>query len=1032
MSVTIPAALTDAIKSKNVVLFVGAGFSHNSIHPKEKKAPLGNELANLISTKFLGGRYEGYPLTFVSDLAISETGLYSVQAYIAEIFQDFSPNEKQTQYASLPWKAIFTTNYDYLIERSYEKNTKPIQDLSKVFRNTPEQQIFKTANTVPYYKLHGCLSYINDAALPLILSADQYITHKLNRERLFSKLLELAMDYPILFVGYSIQDPNIRSILKEIEGLKDGRPRSYMVRPGLQEEEIRFWESKKITAIDIGHEDLIDRLLQRISEPERVLSVYVPAIEKPIFRKFQISFQDLKPTESLVNFLDIESEFVHASMSSPNTPPQAFYKGFFQNWDPIIKNLDITRNEKDKILAQVILEDKYQSQNVPFFFLLKGYAGSGKSVLLKRMAWEAAVEFDKLCLFIRPNTTIRSEAIVELFNYVKERIYIFIDNALDNEKGIQYLIEKCEKEKVPVTIVSTERTNLWNEAGDFSTYLTDEFTLAYLATNEIDSLIDKLEKHNSLGYLENKSKDQRRQEFAEKAGSVLLVALYEATGGKPFEEIILDEYHEIKTDQAKSLYLTVAILHRLGSEARAGLISRVHGINFSEFKQKLYKPLEYIVFDERNYIINDFVYKTRHQHIAEIIFETVLKTEQDRYDEYVRIMTYLDIDYKSDHAAFLAMTNARKLNEIFRDPIRIRNLYDIAESHRASDPKLLQQKGIFEMNAKGGSLVKARQLLQQAYDMLPKDSVICHSLSEVLIKQAEVSKNKIERNQLLIRSKQICDEMVRRYKDHAYSFHTLLKIAIIKLNDAIDDDDANVIEGRIKEFESTLSAAKQQFPEHEFILSIESKFNEIIDDKPKAVELLAKAYNLNKATPYIALRYAKTLAKKSIPDAINVLRQTLDLNPNEKDVNYMYARLLALTDSPYADILHHYRRSFTVGDTRYKSQFWYARTLYLANELEQARKVFDSLGYVRVSPAQKLKPKGIYTVKNVAVVLYGTLIKKDVQYGFVRRDGIGDDVFVHRNFVTDSWDAYKVGSRLSFNLAFGYRGPVGVAATLIN
>jgi hypothetical protein len=121
------------------------------------------------------------------------------------------------------WKAIFTTNYDFIVERSFQRNPKAIQELSVVIRNTPQQQIFRSPNTVPYYKLHGCLSNINDENLPLILSTEQYIDHMKNRDRLFSKLKELAFDFSILFVGYNNQDPNIRTILKELENLKEGK-----------------------------------------------------------------------------------------------------------------------------------------------------------------------------------------------------------------------------------------------------------------------------------------------------------------------------------------------------------------------------------------------------------------------------------------------------------------------------------------------------------------------------------------------------------------------------------------------------------------------------------------------------------------------------------------------------------------------------------------------------------------------------------------------------------------------------------------
>jgi hypothetical protein len=1030
----IPSYLIESIKRKNVVLFLGSGFAFNAVHPESKKAPFGHELSNLISNEFLDGKFKDDPLVFVADLAISETDLFTVQSYIANIFDKFTPNSSHVSYSSFPWKAIFTTNYDLILERSYQKNKNAVQELSKVYRNTPVHQIFKTHNVVPYYKLHGCISYINDINLPLILSTDQYITHKKNRDRLFSKLHELAMDYPFLFVGYSNQDPNIRAILKEIESMEEGRPRSYMVRPGIEDAEARYWESKKITSINLCSEEFIKIVDSEITEKERKLSRYRTDLERTIYKKFQINVKDLVPTESLIYFLDQESEFVHTSISSKNTTPQAFYKGFFQNWDPIIKNLDIERNCKDRILTQVILEDKYQNEKKTFLFIVKGYAGAGKSVLLKRVAWEASNEFDRLCIFMNSNTALKYEPVIELYNYVKERIYIFIDTVIDNEKGIITLIERAEKDNIPITIIGSERTNIWNEDSQLKNYVTEEYSLSYLRPNEIDRLIEKLDKHNSLGFLKNKSDEARKKEFEERAGSVLLVALYEATGGKPFEEIILDEYNQINGEQAKSLYLTVSILHRLGSEARAGLISRVHGINFHEFKEKLFRPLEFIVFSEKNYLIGDFVYKTRHHYIAEIVFETVLKTEQDRYDEYVRILTFLDIDYKSDMNAFLSMTNARKLNEIFNDPIRIRNLYDIAEKQNLNNPKLLQQKAIFEMISKDGSLSKAEQYLKKAYEIIPMDSFISHSLAEVSIKKAEGTINKIEKNIYLNNAKKLCVEIIRKNKFQVHPYHSLLKIAIINLKDTLDENDTPSIESKIKEIEKLLTRTKQQFPDQEFILEIESKFNETINNEPKAIELLERAFSINKATPFIALRYAKTLEKKGkLPDAIKVLSQTLELNPSDKDINFKYAHLLYKLDpNNEHDILHFYRRSFTLGDTRYQAQFWYARALYIFNQIDKARETFDLLSFARVSPDQKKQPRGVVRSHDNILTFEGSIIRKELLFAFVKRDGIGDDIFIYKSNEINNWNDYKFGARVSFNLAFNYKGAIATNTNIVS
>ena len=77
--IKIPKALIDQIKDGNVILFLGAGAAFDSKHPKDKKPPTGKQLANLISEKFLGKEYLDSDLQYVSELAISELDLLTVQ-----------------------------------------------------------------------------------------------------------------------------------------------------------------------------------------------------------------------------------------------------------------------------------------------------------------------------------------------------------------------------------------------------------------------------------------------------------------------------------------------------------------------------------------------------------------------------------------------------------------------------------------------------------------------------------------------------------------------------------------------------------------------------------------------------------------------------------------------------------------------------------------------------------------------------------------------------------------------------------------
>lgn len=1031
--VVISDLLIEHIKNKNIVLFLGSGFAANAKHPNNDKPPLGNDLAKLIANKFLNGSFQNESLTFVSDLAISETSLFEVQKFIFDIFNPFSPNDSHLLFAKLPWKAIFTTNYDRILEKAYEISTDNLQELSPVYRNTPEQQIFKSQNSVPYYKLHGCISYINDQNLPLILSIEQYISHLMNRDRLFRKLEDLARDYPFIFIGYRNQDFNIRTILKELDSLGEGRPRSYMISPNFTQQEISYWEKRSITPISLDYEEFIKIVNDKISESDRKLSAIRNDVERKIYNKFTISTKDLVPTDSLLNFLDNEVEFIHNSIQLENTPAQTFYKGYFNNWDPIIKNLDVRRSIESNILTDLVIDDNYQNENKSYLFLIKGFGGSGKSVLLKRLAWESAVVFDKLCLFVKSNTSLRAEPLIELYNYVKERIYLFIDNAIENEKDIIDCIKKLQNAKIPFSVITTERINLLNDDRPILNFIDQEYKVNYLNEKEIEDLLNKLELHNSLGYLENKTIEQRKKELGDRAGRVLLVALYEATGGRPFEEIILDEYNKIMNASAQSLYLTVSVFHRLGTKVRAGLISRIHNINFNQFTEKLFKPLEFIVFNERDNKIGDYVYFTRHTYIAQIIFEFVLRDEQARYDEYIRLIKNIDIDYYSDWSAFLDITNAKKLNEVFKDPIRVRNIYDIAEEISPNNPKLIQQRGIFEMTSNDGSIFTAQKLFKKANNLAPDDIMISHSLAEISIKKAEISNNEHEKKQFLNEAETLCRKIIKRQRDESYSYHSLLKIELIRFSDALNFESDAVIENHMKTFEKILNEAKQSFPDQEFILDIEARYNEKLDNEPKVISILEEANEINKASPYLAIRLAKFLDKQNKTEqAIRVLKETNELNPNDRDVNYLLGTLLNQHDpTNFDEIIHFFRKSFTLGDTRYESQFWYARALYLNNEVGKAKPFFKDLSAARVPPYVKNKTRGIVISPEAAEIFHGTIISHESNFAFVRREKYGDELFLFKESKINNWNEYRVGVNLAFNVAFNFKGIIAINSKII-
>ncbi len=440
----IPLHLLEQIRIGNVALFLGAGASYDAKNAKGDQIPNGQMLSNMIAEKFLGANFIGQNLGYISELAMSESSLFEVQNFIAEIIKTFEPAKYHLKIPSFKWKAIFTTNYDLIIEKSYRKDKTAIQELVPIFKNTNKRVIFDKEGILPYYKLHGCITDINDPEAPLILTPDQFIDHKSKRERLFIDLQEISYDYPVLFVGFGMADPDIRSILNNLDKSLVARTRSYMVGPNINPQEQKMWDAKKISTIKMPFSEFINEIDNVIDINARKLSIFRPKVKYPIYDKFSVAIESLIPSETFITFIENDIEYVHSNLNSPNTDPREFYKGHFDNWDPIIKNLDINRKIKDGILWETVMDDSQHESEKQFFYLLKGNAGSGKSVLLKRLAFDAATTVDKFCIFLKEDAPIKVQQFIELFNYVKDRIYLFIDNVSLREDEIIYLLNKCK------------------------------------------------------------------------------------------------------------------------------------------------------------------------------------------------------------------------------------------------------------------------------------------------------------------------------------------------------------------------------------------------------------------------------------------------------------------------------------------------------------------------------------------------------------------------------------------------------------
>jgi hypothetical protein len=100
--------------------------------------------------------------------------------------------------------AIVTTNYDCMLETIFPKHSVIIG-----------QQVIKTkdaTNIGQLLKIHGCMTRPEE----IVISSEDYKMFHDKQKYLTAKLLTYFMEHPIILLGYSVSDSNIKGILADI------------------------------------------------------------------------------------------------------------------------------------------------------------------------------------------------------------------------------------------------------------------------------------------------------------------------------------------------------------------------------------------------------------------------------------------------------------------------------------------------------------------------------------------------------------------------------------------------------------------------------------------------------------------------------------------------------------------------------------------------------------------------------------------------------------------------------------------------
>ena len=203
--------LRDAIRhalNGEAILFLGAGASRSASGPKGVALPVGSEVANRLATEC--GLRPGYELDNIAEFFVethSETRLINTLRKHLKVERISSDLQIL---ASLPWKRIWTPNYDDAIEQALDANNKSYRTITTV-----DNVANSRGNNLLVVHINGALARLKQSLTPdFILTSQSYATNAFI-ETIWSTVFrnDLQAAKAVIVVGYSLYDIDVARLL---------------------------------------------------------------------------------------------------------------------------------------------------------------------------------------------------------------------------------------------------------------------------------------------------------------------------------------------------------------------------------------------------------------------------------------------------------------------------------------------------------------------------------------------------------------------------------------------------------------------------------------------------------------------------------------------------------------------------------------------------------------------------------------------------------------------------------------------------
>lgn len=639
----------------------------------------GPALALYLAKEFETLQVNGY--TLMETTSLIEKGT-SRKVLVRSLQKKISPIKASGAILTIPdfpWRALYTTNYDTVLEQAYAAVGADLAVYSSNFDFT----VHEDAVSSKLFKFHGTIERdksIDGGPSSLIVTERDYDSAREYREMIY-KTLSIDMNLgPLLVIGNTLAEPDLKDILQEAIKLKrdsGGNGRIVLLLYTKDEQRASLFEEKGIDVVFGSLDDFVVEMLKSFKPGAPIRS-------------------DAAGLLNGAEVLHVEAIDIRHAMEGFPTNVHRMFNGSPASYSDVLAGLCFQRDATGKIQTAIEDVDTIAA-------LILGASGVGKTTLA-RMAMVALVGQNRNCwehkseFSVHPDEWLKVEANLRKAN---ELGVLFIDDAHLHLREVNMLITGLAKTGSPhLKLVLTSTKHKWNPRIKAS-YLfsqTKQFEISRLSQNEIGNLIALFEHKKEISDLvETKfhgyGVPERRRRLTERCGADMFVCLKNIFSSDSLDDIILREYADLD-DAPREVFRTVSAMEASGVQLHRQIIIRTLGIpadNIAGVLAGLDEIVTEHTIDQKEGI---YRWQGRHPVISEIILSYKFSDEDEYAALIERIIENLvvtkNIEVRSLREMCDMTSGIGRIKDVEKQNYLFRRMITLAPSERVPRHRLIR------------------------------------------------------------------------------------------------------------------------------------------------------------------------------------------------------------------------------------------------------------------------------------------------------------------------------------------------------